>query len=188
MIRLILSLWWKLKGWKINGNFPYHIKKMIIIVAPHTSWKDVLVGFAARNKLKIHKARFLGKKELFDGPFGWLFRRLGGAPVDRFSSHGAVEQVVTMFNDNDEFMLAMSPEGTRKKVDRLRTGFYHIAKQAGVPIVMIGFDFSKREIIIGDPFYTSGNEPADFKHIIEFFAPVRGANPEQGLGHLKESF
>jgi 1-acyl-sn-glycerol-3-phosphate acyltransferase len=187
MLRLILKIWWKLSGWKINGVFPYHIQKLLLIVAPHTSWKDVLVGFAARDRLKIHNAKFLGKKELFDGPFGWLFRRLGGTPVDRFSSQGAVEQVVELFKKNNEFLLAMSPEGTRKKVDKLRTGFYHIAKQAEVPILMIGFDFSKKEIIIGEPFNPSDNEAADFKHIIDFFAPVKGANPEQGLGHLKES-
>lgn len=179
--------WWKWNGWKQTGVFPNHIKKMIIIVAPHTSWKDILVGFASRNQLKIYNAKFLGKKELFDGPFGWFFKMLGGVPVDRFSSHGAVEQVVDMFNKNDEFILAMSPEGTRKKVDKLRTGFYHIAKLANVPIQMVGFDFSKKEIIVGKPFYTSDDEAADIKHIIDFFAPVKGANPEQGMGHLKES-
>ena len=187
MIKLILRLWWKLNGWKIKGDFPYHLKKMVIIVAPHTSWKDVLVGFAARDQLKIHKARFLGKKELFDGPFGWLFKMLGGTPVDRFSKQGAVEQVVELFNKHDEFILALSPEGTRKKVDKLRTGFYHIAKQANVPIQMIGFDFSAKEIVIAEPFYTS-NEPGDFKRIIDFFAPIKGAKPELGLGHLKEAF
>lgn len=160
---------------------------MVIIVAPHTSWKDILVGFAARDQLKIPNAKFLGKKELFDGPFGWLFKRLGGTPVDRFSKQGAVEQVVELFNKHDEFILALSPEGTRKRVDKLRTGFYHIAKQANVPIQMIGLDFSTREIIIGEPFYTSDDEAKDFKCIIDFFAPIKGARPEQGLGHLKEA-
>ena len=160
---------------------------MVIIVAPHTSWKDVLVGFAARDQLKINHARFLGKKELFDGPFGWFFKMLGGTPVDRFSKRGVVEQVVEMFNKHNEFILALSPEGTRKKVDKLRTGFYHIAKQAKVPIQMIGFDFSKKEIVIREPFYTTENEPGDFKSIIDFFAPIKGAKPEFGLGHLKEA-
>ena len=186
MIKFILRLWWKLKGWKVKGVFPHHIKKMVIIVGPHTSWKDVLVGFAARDQLKIGHAKFLGKKELFDGPFGWLFRKLGGTPVDRSSKKGVVEQVVELFNKHDEFILALSPEGTRKKVDKLRTGFYYIAKQAKVPIQMIGFDFSKREIVIRDSFYTSENETEDFKCIIDFFAPIKGAKPELGLGHLKE--
>jgi 1-acyl-sn-glycerol-3-phosphate acyltransferase len=185
MIKLFLRLWWKLNGWKIKGDFPYHVKKMVIIVAPHTSWKDVLVGFAARDQLKIYKARFLGKKELFDGPFGWLFKMLGGTPVDRFSKQGAVEQVVELFNKHDEFILALSPEGTRKKVEKLRTGFYHIAKHANVPIQMIGFDFSTKEIVIAELFYPV-NEVEDFKSIIDFFAPIKGAKPELGLSHLKE--
>jgi 1-acyl-sn-glycerol-3-phosphate acyltransferase len=185
MLRLFWRFWWKLNGWKLKGDFPYHLKKMVLIVAPHTSWKDILVGFAAREQLKIRKAKFLGKKELFDGPFGWLFRGLGGVPVDRFSSHGAVEQVAELFDKNEEFILAMSPEGTRKKVDKLRTGFYHIAKQAKVPIEMVAFDFSKKEVISAEPFYPTDDEDADFKHIIDFFAPVKGAKPEQGLAHLQ---
>ena len=185
-MKLIWKIWWKLNGWKLNGAYPPGLKKTVLIVGPHTSWKDILVGFAARDQLKIGKAKFLGKKELFEGPFGWFFRSLGGVPVDRFSNHGAVEQVVDMFNNNDEFILAMSPEGTRKKVDKLRTGFYHIAKQAKVPILMVGFDFSKKEVIVAKPFMPSDNETADFRHIIEFFAPVKGAKPEQGMGHLKE--
>jgi 1-acyl-sn-glycerol-3-phosphate acyltransferase len=186
MIKFLLRLWWKLNGWKLTGKFPYHIKKMVIIVAPHTSWKDVLVGFAARDQLKIHSAKFLGKKELFNGPFGWFFKMLGGVPVDRFSKQGVVEQVAEMFNKHDEFIVALSPEGTRKRVDKLRTGFYHIARQANVPIQMIGFDFAKKEIVVGEYFYTSENEQADFKHIIDFFAPIKGAKPDLGLGHLKE--
>ncbi len=186
-MKLFWKIWWKMNGWKTNGSFPKGMKKAVLIVAPHTSWKDILVGFAARDQLKIGKAKFLGKKELFDGPFGWFFRILGGVPVDRSSSHGAVEQVVEMYNKNDEFILAMSPEGTRKKVDKLRTGFYHIAKQAKVPLLMVGFDFSKKEVVVAEPFYTSDDEAADFKHIIRFFATIKGAKPEQGMGHLKES-
>lgn len=184
MTKLFWSIWWKLKGWKINGIFPGEIKKMVIIVAPHTSWKDILIGLAARSKLKIYNAKFLGKKELFDGPFGWYFRWLGGVPVDRFSKSGLVEQVVGIFNSKEEFIIALSPEGTRKKVDKLRSGFYHIAKQANVPIQMIGFDYSKKEIVVGSPFSPSNDEAADFKHIINFFTPIKGANPEQGVGHL----
>src|SRR5574343_647252 len=127
MLRPFWKIWWLLSGWKISGNFPQEIPKLLMIVGPHTSWKDVVVGFAARSILGIDHAHFLGKKELFDGPFGWLFRWLGGTPVDRFSSNGVVEQAADLFRKNERFLLAMSPEGTRKKVDRLRTGFYHIA-------------------------------------------------------------
>ena len=186
MTRLFWKIWWRLSRWKINGSFPADVKKMLILVAPHTSWKDILVGLATRSKLKIYKAKFLGKKELFDGPFGWYFRWLGGVPVDRFSKQGMVEQVVELYTKNPEFIIALSPEGTRKKVDKLRTGFYHIARQAVIPILLIGFDFSKKEIMIRELFYPTGDEAADFKTIIDFFGPVIGYKPENGLAHLQE--
>lgn len=185
MLRLFWKIWWKLNRWKIAGKYPYDIKKMLIIIAPHTSWKDVVVGMAARSVLEA-KIKFLGKKELFDGPFGWLFRWQGGTPVDRFSSHGVVEHVVEKFNSNEEFVLGMAPEGTRKKVDRLRTGFYHIALKANVPILMAGLDFSRKQVVFSDPFFLSGNEQEDLKKIISFFAPIKGKYPEQGLQHLAE--
>ena len=160
---------------------------MVIIVAPHTSWKDIMVGFAARNELKIRYAKFLGKKELFDGPFGWLFRWLGGTPVDRFSKHGVVDQAADLFNKNENFILAIAPEGTRKRVDKLRSGFYYIAKKAQVPVLPIGMDFGKKQLLIGEPLFTSDNEAADFKKIITFFAAIRGKKPAFDLRHLKDS-
>jgi 1-acyl-sn-glycerol-3-phosphate acyltransferase len=187
MSKLFWRIWWNLNGWKLNGEIPSGLKKMILLVGPHTSWKDILLGLATRSKLKIYKAKFLGKKELFDGPFGWFFRWLGGVPVDRKSKHGMVEQVVDMFNKSEEFKLGLSPEGTRKKVDKLRTGFYNIAKQANVPIVMVGFDFSKKEVVLGDAFYTSNNEEGDFKKIIDFFAPIKVYHPQIVLEHLKKN-
>lgn len=186
MLRLFWKAWWKIFRWKFSGIYPYTQQKMLLIVAPHTSWKDILVGMAARSKLNT-RIHFLGKKELFDGPFGWLFRWQGGIPVDRFSAHGVVDQVVDLFNSSESFALAMAPEGTRKKVYRLRTGFYHIALKAKVPLLMVGFDFSKREVIFSEPFMPTGNEEADFKKILAFFGPIKGKHPEKGLGHLAPS-
>ena len=186
MLRLIWKLYWKFSGWKVIGRFPYQYKKMVLIVAPHTSWKDILVGFAARSELKIGYAKFLGKKELFDGPFGWLFRWLGGTPVDRFSKKGVVEQVAERFAGTDTFLLAVAPEGTRKRVDKLRSGFYHIAKKAQVPILPIGMDFGNKQLVLGTPLFISNNEVADFKKIISFFANIKGRKPEYDLHHLKE--
>ncbi len=158
---------------------------MVLIVAPHTSWKDIIVCLAARSVLHADTIKFLGKKELFDAPFGWLFRWLGGTPVDRSGSHAIVDQVAHIFNSRDEFVLGIAPEGTRKKVDRLRTGFYHIAKLANVPIVMIGLDFANRQMIISEPLITTDNEQADFNRILSFFVPIKGKHPEKGLQDLK---
>ncbi|MGC4102073.1 1-acyl-sn-glycerol-3-phosphate acyltransferase [Ferruginibacter sp.] len=186
MIGWIWKLYWKFSGWKVVGEFPYQYKKMVLIVAPHTSSSDVIIGFAARHHLKIHHAKFLGKKELFDGPFGFIFRWLGGTPVDRFSKQGMVEQVVAYFANNENFLLAMAPEGTRKRVDKLRTGFYHIAQQAGVPILPVGLDFKNKQLVLGEPLFTTNDEAADMKKVIAFFAEIRGKHPEYDLGHLKE--
>lgn len=186
MLHLFLNLYWKIFGWKISGDFPYHYKKMVLAVAPHTHWVDVMVGFAARNAMNINHAKFLGKKELFVGPLGWVLRKMGGTPVDRFSKHGMVEQVAAIFAANENFILGLSPEGTRKRVDKLRTGFYHIAKKAGVPIVPIGFDYENKKVVIGEAFFPGDDETADLKKIIAFYATIKGKRPELDLRHLKD--
>lgn len=185
MFSLFLNLYWKLSGWKVVGEFPHQYKKLVLIVAPHTSWIDILLGFAARKKLNIGHAKFMAKKELFDGPFGKVFSRLGGTPVDRSTKHGMVEQAVALFNSNEKFIIALAPEGTRKRVNKLRTGFYHIAKAAQVPILPIGFDFKNKKVIVGDPLFTSANEEEDMKKILTFFANIQGHNPSLDLRHLK---
>jgi 1-acyl-sn-glycerol-3-phosphate acyltransferase len=187
-VKIFWKLFLKLSGWKAANEFPSHIKKAVIIVGPHTYWKDFVYGIAFRSVLKMKNAKFLGKAELFKGPFGFLFRWLGGTPVDRFSKHGVVEQVVEKFNAADRLLIALSPEGTRKKVDKLKTGFYHMAKEANVPIIMVGMDYSKKELSIAEPFFASENEAEDFKKIIQFFAPIKGGHPEQGLSHLLEMY
>ncbi|HEX4958348.1 MAG TPA: 1-acyl-sn-glycerol-3-phosphate acyltransferase [Lacibacter sp.] len=183
MVEWLFSIWFKINGWKITGHFPHDVPKMVIAVGPHTSAWDIVVGLATRRLVPIKYAYFLGKKELFDGPFGWFFRAIGGTPVDRFSKTGMVQQVAEKFHAHENFRLAMSPEGTRKKVDKLRTGFYYIAKEANVPILLAGLDFTKKEVIIGELIYPS-DEEKDFQQIISFFTGVEGKNKEQGLHHL----
>ncbi len=183
MVGSLVSLWWKLKGWKVSGTYPANVSKMVIAVAPHTSAWDIVVGMAARKVIPIKNAYYLGKKELFDSPFGWFFKLTGGTPVDRFSSNGVVQQVAEKFNQHDVFRLAMSPEGTRKKVDKLRTGFYYIAKEANVPILLAGFDYKNRQVVFSDLLYPS-NEQEDLKKIIAFFSTIEGKNPEKGMKHF----
>lgn len=189
MLRFLLKLYWKINGWEIAGSLPHQYKKMILVVAPHTSWKDIFVGFAARQELKIDHAKFLGKKELFDGPFGGFFRRLGGIPVDRFNKQdnkpSVVDQAVLLYKENENFILGISPEGTRKRVEKLKTGFYQIAKNAGIPMVLVGFDFKNKQVVLADPIFASENQEADFEKIIAFFSKIEGDNPELGLGHLQ---
>jgi 1-acyl-sn-glycerol-3-phosphate acyltransferase len=114
-------------------------------------------------------------------PFGWLFRALGGYPVDRSHRHDRVEQVASIFACHDKFILALAPEGTRKKVDKLRTGFYYIAKKASVPIIPVGFDYSKKTVIVGKPFYPTDDFDRDMNQLLEFYRKAKGKNPELGI-------
>jgi 1-acyl-sn-glycerol-3-phosphate acyltransferase len=101
--------------------------------------------------------------------------------VDRTSSHDAVQQAVDIFNGHENFILALAPEGTRKKVDKLRTGFYYIAKGAKVPIVPVGFDFSRKRVVIAGPMMPTDNFDADMNSLLTFYRTMRGKNPELGL-------
>lgn len=183
-MRLFWSIYLRITGWKIRGSYPYHLKKCVVIVAPHTSAWDFIVGLAVRSVLRLERVRFLGKEELFRPPFGFLFRWLGGYPVDRFSSNNMVDAVVKLFNSKEEFAIAMSPEGTRKRVDKLRTGFYYIALNAHVPIVMGGLDFGNKQVIFSDPYRLTGDVEEDMKVILDFFRPIRGKIPAYDLSHL----
>lgn len=167
-------------GWTIKGAMPPY-KKYVIAVAPHTSSWDFVIGVLARSALGIYNARYLGKSQLFKPPFGWFFRMTGGTPVDRSGSHDVVEQVIQIFNRHDEFILALAPEGTRHKVTKLRTGFYYIAKGAGVAIVPTGFDFEKKQIVIGEPLFPSDNFDADMATLLTFYRSIKGKIPELGL-------
>lgn len=185
MLTLISKIYWAIKGWKIVGELPLQHKKMILVIAPHTSWVDILIGFAARSKLGIKHAKFMGKKSLFEGPFGWILKNMGGIPVDRKAKLGVVEQITKYYDDNDEFIVGVSPEGTRKRIDYLKTGFYHIAKSANIPIVLIGLDFKKKQVIVDKPIFVGKSEEEDLKEIIKFFSSIQGAKKELDMRHLK---
>jgi 1-acyl-sn-glycerol-3-phosphate acyltransferase len=180
-MRWIYRFLFRLSGWKTNGAFPSGLKKYIVAVGPHTSNWDFVVGIAARSVLRMKKTKFLGKSQLFRPPYGWLFRALGGYPVERSSQHDMVKQVVEIFNAHDHFILAIAPEGTRRKVEKLRTGFYYIAKAARVPIIPVGFDYKKKEVIIGRPLYPGENMKEDFGELYGFYSSITGRNPELGL-------
>jgi 1-acyl-sn-glycerol-3-phosphate acyltransferase len=184
LISAFLKYYLRRNKWEIIGDYPYHLPKLVVAVAPHTSAWDFILGLAVRDKLKLQHVKFLGKQELFKPPFGFFFRWLGGTPVDRFSKRNMVEQVVDRFNASERFTIVLSPEGTRKRVDRLRSGFYHIAVGAGAPILMVGFDFGTRKIFLSEPFYPTGNFEEDTKKMLRFWGPLAGRIPEKSLGHL----
>ncbi len=172
-------LW--LVGWKITGQYPHHLSKVVVAVAPHTSTWDFPLGVLVNSAGRCH-ANFVGKHTLFQGPFGFLFRWWGGIPVDRSTNHNFVSATVEAFHREKRFHLVIAPEGTRKKVTKFKTGFYHIARLAGVPICLCQFDFAKKEVFF-DPilFYPTNDEAADLHFIWEYFKGIRGGNPEKGI-------
>ncbi|MFK7782783.1 1-acyl-sn-glycerol-3-phosphate acyltransferase [Psychroserpens sp.] len=173
-------IYFKLLGWTITGNTNFSsdvIKKAVIIALPHTSWHDFYIGVLLRSITKV-KTNFVGKKELFKWPFGWYFRALGGAPLDRTSGQNKVQAISKLFKDKDEFRLTLAPEGTRKKVEEWKTGFYYIAKEANVPIIMFTLDFKNKRNHISEPFYPTDDFEADFKFMKAFYKGVVGKKPE----------
>ena len=173
-------IYFKLLGWKVVGNTDFSrdmVKKAVIIAVPHTSWHDFYIGLLLRKVLGI-KTNFVGKKELFVGPFGWYLRAIGGAPIDRKAKENKVEAMAKLFKDREEFRMTMAPEGTRKKVEHWRTGFYYIAKKANVPILMFTLDFENKQNKISEPFYPTDDMKADFKFMKDFYKGVKGKIPK----------
>ena len=166
----------KLSGWKISGSLPMD-HQFIAILGPHTSNWDFIVGLLARGALGA-KVNFLGKNQLFIPPWGWFFKAMGGTPVDRSKSNNLVDAVVQLYQSNPNFSLALAPEGTRSPVTRWKTGFYHIASKAGVPIVTIGLDFGTKTVIIPEGAPTTDDMQEDMDKIISFYRSINGRHPK----------
>ena len=166
----------KLMGWRIEGELP-RLDKFVAIGAHHTSNWDFVIFIALKFVLRLN-ARWFGKHSIFRWPFGGLMRSWGGIPIQRHLSLNMVEQAIQGFRDNREFILVLSPEGTRKKVERWKMGFYHIALGADVPIVPGALDFANRRVVIGAPFQPTGDAEADLQVLLAFFRPYVPKKPE----------
>ena len=178
--RLYTFIFYKILGWKLIGTINPNLKKCVVIVIPHTSKLDFFIALLVRGIMNI-EINFVGKKELFVFPFGYYFRAVGGAALDRSGGKNNVDATAEVFANHETFRLSLSPEGTRKKVTELRTGFYYIALKANVPIVPVAFDFGKKEVKIGNPFYPTGNYEEDLKQIKPFYKGVVGKIPERSF-------
>ena len=167
-------------GWKINGLIDPKIPKSVIIVLPHTSWHDFFVGFFTRGILEV-EINWIGKKELFKFPMKYYFKWMGGAPIDRTGNLNKVDAIVEIFKSKKIFRLGISPEGTRKKVSELKTGFYYIAHKAQVPIIPVAFNYRNKVVDIANPFYTTGNIADDLAFLMVNFKDVVGKIPENSF-------
>lgn len=164
----------RLGGWRVTGEWP-DIDKVVIIVAPHSSAWDAIWGIAAKVALGL-RIVFIGKKEVFWGPVGWLLRLFGGVPVDRSAPGGIVDQVANQMRDAERMWFVLAPEGTRRKVEKWKTGFWKIARRAQVPVFCIGFNYPERTICLGEMVTLTDDMEADVRRIRALFAHYKGKN------------
>jgi 1-acyl-sn-glycerol-3-phosphate acyltransferase len=159
-------------GWSLRGEFP-DVARLVLIAAPHSSWWDGFWGLLVKVAIGADVS-FMAKHELFFWPLGWVLRKLGGIPVERSSTHGVVEQMVERLRTADRLWIGVAPEGTRKAVRKWRSGFWHIAHAAQVPILPVYFHYPEKTIGIGPLFEPSDDVEADLKRLRDFYAPWQG--------------
>jgi 1-acyl-sn-glycerol-3-phosphate acyltransferase len=164
----------RVSGWKVVGDLP-QIPKFVIVVAPHTSNWDFVIGLAAKLALSLD-AHWFGKDTLFRGPMGAFMRAIGGRPVRRDAPEGRVMAMAATIRAEPKFVLVITPEGTRKAVIQWRTGFYHIAEAADIPIVPVWFDYSRKEVGIGEPVRASGDLATDVVALQSLYRPEMARN------------
>lgn len=166
-------------GWSVDGTLPNH-RKFIVIVAYHTSNWDFFVGMAAMFALDL-QVSWVAKHTIFRWPFKALLSVLGGKPVNRKEPRGVVQQVIELFRDHDQFVFAITPEGTRSRAEQWKTGFYHIAVGAEVVIVPAYLDYPDRRMGFGAPFAPTGNLEEDISDLQKFYDPYKktAARPDR---------
>ncbi len=172
-------IFFRIMGWKIIGSIDPNVKKCVMMVMPHTSAHDFYLGIFTRGITQL-QMNWVGKKELFRFPFGFYFRYMGGEPLDRTGGLNKVDSIASIFERKEIFRLAVAPEGTRKYVNELKTGFYYIALKANVPIIPVAFDFGKKEVNLGAPLMPTGDIESDLSILKQHYIGVEGKIPEYG--------
>jgi len=177
IVRWMGGAYLKLSGWKVCGDFPA-LDKVVLVAAPHTSNWDGLNMLATAAHYRV-KLRWMGKASLTRGPFGWLIRALGCVPIDRSQSNDLVRVMADAFAASERMVLAIPPEGTRSAVREWKSGFYHIAVAAGVPIVLSVLDYGTKRVSLAAVVYPSGDYEADLAVIRGHYATAEGKNREK---------
>jgi 1-acyl-sn-glycerol-3-phosphate acyltransferase len=171
------SLVLKSLGWTLKIDWPAS-RKYVLVVYPHTSNWDFLLGVCAAKAIRLD-AHYIGKHTLFRKPYGWFFRSLGGIPVDRRRKASLAQQLAERFDEADDFILGLAPEGTRSKTDHWKSGFYHIARAAKVPIAMAYLDYGHKEVGMGGEFMPGKDIDEVYDRIRSFFEGRLGKHPEK---------
>lgn len=179
MIKLARFIF-KLFGWKIDERTPEGIKKCVIVVGPHTSNWDFIIGRLAFVQYGVN-AKFLIKKELFFPPLGWILKALGGIPVDRKKNNNMTDQAVELFNQYEDLYLVFTPEGTRDYNPNWKKGFYYIAMKAKVPIYVCYMDYERKIGGFHSVFEPTGDAEKDIAHIKSILSQFKGRFPEKGI-------
>ncbi|WP_291779435.1 1-acyl-sn-glycerol-3-phosphate acyltransferase [Cecembia sp.] len=185
MMKLLSRLVFWIAGWRLNIGWPKDLKKAVLIAIPHTSNWDLLYARAAFYLMDI-PVRFTIKKEVMVGPLGWLIKSLGGIAIDRKRIPGGRKQTYTeamtnMLKDADELVIMVTPEGTRGYVSKWKTGFYHVASGADVPIVIGYLDYKKKEAGIGPVIHPNGQMQEQIEEMMAFGRTVTPKYPEKGI-------
>ncbi len=167
----------KILGWKITGVNPNDSGKNIVLVIPHTSAWDFPLGICLRSACKFD-IKYVGKSSLFKPPFGFIMKWLGGLPVERNSKSNTTDQIVALFEKADQLSICIAPEGTRKKVKKIKTGFYYIAKKANIPLILTKFDFKNKIVDFGEPRYVLDTINEELEYIWNYFKGVEGKVPK----------
>lgn len=185
MMKLFSRFIFWISGWSLNANWPKGLKKAVLIAIPHTSNWDILYARAAFYLMDI-PVRFTIKKEVMIGPLGWLLSGLGAIPIDRKRIPGGRKQTYTeamtqMLAEADELVVMVTPEGTRSAVKKWKSGFYHTALGANVPVVIGYLDYKKKEAGIGPVIYPNGDMDGQIEEMKAFGRTVNGKHPEKGI-------
>lgn len=180
--RLLFKMW----GWKVVGNIPHSLPKKLYVVIPHTSNWDFPVGILLKYGYKMDVG-FIAKSSLFKWPFAWFFKALGGIPVNRKKALGFIDSVVNVIKQRERFSTAIAPEGTRGKVKRLKSGFYHIARLADIPLVYVKFDWKNKVIDFTEPRPVLESFEKEIDFVKTHFKGTVGRNPELSFGYPFEA-
>jgi 1-acyl-sn-glycerol-3-phosphate acyltransferase len=167
-------------GWTIVGDFP-KADKYLVVVAPHTSNWDFFIGVLIRRFTKGFDPKYLAKKELFVFPFGILFRKLGGYPVERSKNTNFVDSIVDVYNSKEKFATTITPEGMRKYNKKWKTGFYYIAQKANIPLFRVAFDFGTKRVVLDELYYINKGVDETVVEFKKYFSEFKGKNPKDGV-------
>jgi 1-acyl-sn-glycerol-3-phosphate acyltransferase len=182
---LIGKLWLKVFGWETVGDVP-NIPRAVFVAHPHTTGWDLPFTLAVAWSLRMNVS-WIGKNTLFKGPLKFFFRALGGVPVDRSKRNNQVKAIADAIRNEERVFLTIAPSGTRKRRDHWKSGFYHIAREADVPLLLAFMDYSKKRGGLGPVFKPTGDMKRDMDVIRDFYEGVRGKYPEnESMIRLRE--